>query len=114
MRKKTENKTRELIELLKKEKEFIVSSEINEVLNLSPRKEALIQEIKEYSNDEINLIKNFTEKNQNLLIESLKGIRSAQLRVNAIHKATQGFSSYNSDGKSKFISGTESGIKKRS
>lgn len=114
MRKKKGNEAQELIEILKKEREFIVNSEIYEVFNLSAQKESLLSGIKKYSKDDAFEIKNSIEKNQELLLNNLKGIRSAQLRINAIHKATQGFSSYNSDGKSKFISGSESGIKKRS
>ncbi len=96
--------TREIFDILEAEYRALLAGEFDEIAELLPRKERLIESLAslrhELSAAELTAIKRASARNDTLYTASLEGIRAARLRLSEIVHAGSGLKTYSADGKS--------------
>ncbi len=102
-----------LIDLMRLEREAILAGDFSEIEGFAARKSALLESIAGAKPERLRYAKRAASENLQLLDAALKGVRSAQQRLNLILKAQSGFNSYDTRGRSRGIGPGSSTVEKR-
>ncbi len=106
----------EFSELLERERESLLSGDLQSVERLTVQKEALIERLKATAEnaDDLGRLKTDLTRNMELLEGAMTGIRAVSSRLEQLRRARSGLDTYDSSGRKShvsIVSGT--GLEKR-
>ncbi|MBN2740952.1 MAG: hypothetical protein JXR35_08630 [Rhodobacteraceae bacterium] len=107
------DKTAELIDLLRLERDTIRTGDFSTLVEMADRKEILIAELAGSDPTRLEELKIIAAENHRLLGAALQGVRAAQRRLKAIISASKGFNAYDESGKMKPIRRSDGSLEHR-
>lgn len=99
--------------LLEEELRLLRTGAFSELPSLVAQKEKLLADLSPHEVQGMAGLRAMSLRNQRFLRASLEGVRAAQRRLRAIRTAAQGFTSYDTRGKSQAISALSGSVEKR-
>ncbi len=104
-----------LAALLERERACILAGEIDKLTRLLPEKERLLNGLKTLNGNApaVEHLRRQADRNQHLLAASARGIRSAQMRLNALMTAQSELRTYTREGRARDLSKRESRFERK-